>query len=92
MEGRTKESSDSCTILGVGRQVCLTYYFPRQEGRQKEEAQKCRERQERQEKLQKSEKARKKQRELYLKKTKRGQPVMKYRIDNLLGKLSSELQ
>lgn len=59
--------------------------------KQKDRAQKAAENEEKQKKLQRSELGRKKQRELYFKKTKRGQPVMKHRIDTLLGKLQSEL-
>jgi hypothetical protein len=44
---------------------------------------------ERQNKVAKVEKQRKKQKGLYLKKTKRGQPVMKHRIDKILGQLQA---
>ena len=43
----------------------------------------------RQKKVAAVEKQRKKQKGLYLKKTKRGQPVMKHRIDKILGQLQA---
>jgi len=44
---------------------------------------------ERQKKVAIVEKQRKKQKGLYLKRTKRGQPVMKHRIDKILGQLQA---
>lgn len=61
-----------------------------QDVQKKVAALKAKEEAERQKKLHKAEKHRKKRREAFLKKTRKGQPVMKHRIDNLLSKLQAE--
>ena len=61
-----------------------------QETKRKEKAKSAKEMEEKQKQVLMAEKGRKKQRELFLKKTKRGQPVMKHRIDRLLSKLQAE--
>lgn len=65
--------------------------FVPQDKQQAEREKRQQEMEMRQERISEKERQRKKEREAYLKKTKRGQPVMKHRVDKMLAKLQAEL-